>query len=151
MGPCCNASSADFKLAAIFSTILISRANSNITHHVAPDLAEAGVPATSIEPLLEALGAGDATAAAKVPGVTMNTIGLAVVDLQAAYSNAFSLVFLVTIAFGATSTIASFFAPQIEKYYTGDVMRRLHVQGKKKAVAADHDVEKEAVEHREHA
>ena len=51
-------------------------------------------------------------------------------SLQAAYSNAFTLVFLVTIAFGACSTIASFFAPEIEKYYTGDVMRRLHLQGK---------------------
>ena len=100
---------------AIFVTILTSRATSNITHNVAPALAEAGVPLKGIEPLLGALGAGDAAAAAKIPGVTPKLIGLAVVDLQHAYSNAFSLVFLVTIAFGAVSTIAAFFAPQIEK------------------------------------
>ena len=129
---------------------MVSRANSNIAHNVAPALVTAGLPPTSVEPLLEALGASDAAAAAEVPGVTKQLLGLAVVDLQAAYSNAFGLVFLVTIAFGAISFLASFFAPQIEKYYTGDVMRRLHVQGKKTA-KNEHDAEKAAVEHKETA
>ena len=128
----------------------MSRANSNIAHNVAPARVNAGLPETSVEPLLEALGASDAAGAAKVPGVTEKLLGLAVVDLQAAYSNAFNLVFLVTIAFGAISTIASIFAPQIEKYYTGDVMRRLHVQGKKTGVNED-DSEKAAVDHKEEA
>jgi hypothetical protein len=117
---------------------------------VAPALVKAGLPPTSVEPLLEALAASDAAAAAKVPGITKPLLGLAVVDLQAAYSNAFSLVFLVTIAFGAISTIAAFFAPQIEKYYSGDVMRRLHIQGKKAAVNGD-VAEKAAVEQKEEA
>ena len=129
---------------------MVSRADSNIAHNLAPALVKAGLPATSVEPLLEALAASNAAAAAKVPGVTKPLLGLAVVDLQAAYSNAFSLVFLVTIAFGAISTIAAIFAPQIEKYYSGDVMRRLHIQGKKAAVNK-HDAEKAAVEQKEEA
>jgi hypothetical protein len=139
-----------FATAAIFSTILVSRAKSNTVHNVVPALIKAGVPPKSVEPLLTALGAGDATGAAQVPGVTKQTLGLAVESLQAAYSNAFTLVFLVTIAFGTCSTIASFFAPQIEKYYTGDVMRRLHLQGKR-APGAESDVNKEVVEHKEDA
>lgn len=129
---------------------MVSRANSNIEHNVVPALIGANLPPSSVEPLLGALGAGDATAAAKVPGATKQILGLAVVSLQAAYSNAFTLVFLVTIAFGACSTIAAFFAPEIEKYYTGDVMRRLHIQGKR-AVESDSDATKAEVEHKEGA
>ena len=146
-----HAFNSDFSLlAAIFSTILATRANANIEHNVVPALIGANLPASSVEPLLGALGAGDATAAAKVPGVTKQILALGVVSLQAAYSNAFTLVFLVTIAFGACSTIAAFFAPEIEKYYTGDVMRRLHIQGKR-AVESDSDTAKAATEHKEEA
>lgn len=129
----------------------MSRATSNTEQNVVPALLNSGLTPTSIEPLLGALNARDAAGAAAVPGVTQKILGLAVVSLQAAYSNAFALVFLVTIAFGSISTIAAFFAPEIEKYYSGDVMRRLHMQGKRAAAAESSDEEKPEVEYKEGA
>lgn len=95
-----------------------------------PDLVAAGLSPTSIEELLADLNAGDLTDAATVPGVTTKILGIAGAGIQAAYSNAFTLIFLVTIAFGGVSCIAAFFSPEIEKHYTGSVVRRLHRAGK---------------------
>ena len=58
--------------------------------------------------------------------MTNRILGIAVEALTAAYSNAFTLLFLVTIAFGGLSIIAAWFTPAIEDKYTNDVMRRLH-------------------------
>lgn len=44
-------------------------------------------------------------------------LGVASTTIQAAYANAFSLLFLVTLAFGLPSCIAAYYSPVIERMY----------------------------------
>ena len=136
-------------IATIFSTILTNRVTENTEHHVVPALIKAGLPVASVEPLLTALSAGNSAAILKVPGVNKNIIGVAAVQVKAAYSNAFTLLFLVTLAFGGIAIIAAWFTPALEDRYTNDVMRRLHKTGKDKQ--AESVSEKAAIEHNEGA
>ena len=128
---------------AIFTAILQNRVANNVATDVAPALFEAGLPKTSIPTFITALSAGDLADLTKVPGVTKKIIEVGVVALQGAYSNAFTLVFLVTIAFGGISTIAAFFTPSIEKYYSNDVMRRIHHFGQDRNFVDDKELELE--------
>lgn len=130
-------------------TVLTNEVKDNTNKHVVPALLKAGLPATSLKPLLTALGAGNAKAAEAVPGVTKQILGVAVTTLKAAYAEAFKVDYLVTIAFGGISSIASFFTPSLEHLYTGDVMRRLHVGGRQ-SDGKDDMKEKPDVEHVEH-
>lgn len=134
--------------AAIFSTILNNKVRENTVNHVVPALLEAGLSLSSAETLLAALSSGDEAAVAKVPGITTKIIGVAVTAIQGAYSNAFSIVFLVTIAFGGISTIAAFFTPAIEDRYTDEVMRQLHPTGGARK-SPNATAEKAEMEHRE--
>ena len=108
------------------------------------------MPVASIEPLLTYLSAGDVEDAAALPGVSEKIIGLAVAGIQQAYSNAFTLMFLVSIAFGGCSIIAAWFTPAIEGMYTNDVMRKLHQgYGDRSRTAAVGNKQVEEIEHKE--
>lgn len=112
-----------------------------------PELVAPGLPVASVEPLLEALTAQNLPAAEKIAGST-KILHLAVAGVEVAYANAFTLLFLVTISFGGCSCIAAWFSPVIEKHYSGDVVRRLHVVGKSNTQNVG---DKQDVEHKENA
>ncbi|KAK5717217.1 hypothetical protein LTR15_009106 [Elasticomyces elasticus] len=111
---------------SIFATILTSRVSQDTRNHVVPALLEAGLPSASLEPLLSALSVGNIEAAEAIPGVTHYILLVAASTMKAAYSDAFTLLFLVTLAFGGVSCITAYFTPALEHRYTEDVIRRLH-------------------------
>lgn len=131
---------------AILTTVLQGRVKSETAHHVVPALLTAGLPATSLEDFLVDLGAGDVTAAKKLPGVTVKVLEVAAVTLRNAYQKSFETVYLVTLAFGIISCIAAFFSPSIESLYTDEVMRQLHPAGGKRAQGVESDTEQGYVE-----
>ncbi|KAF2165680.1 hypothetical protein M409DRAFT_23970 [Zasmidium cellare ATCC 36951] len=134
-------SAAGCLATSLFATILMNRVTHNIEHTVVPALVEAGLPVASVKPFLTALESGNKSAIAQVPGVTTSVIGVAVETTKWSYSNAFSLVFLVTLAFGICSCIVAFFSAEVEKYYTDDVVRQLDrgFFGKHRAASEDTD------------
>ncbi|KAK3668757.1 hypothetical protein LTR22_000237 [Elasticomyces elasticus] len=111
---------------SIFATILTSRVSQDTRNHVVPALLEAGLPSASLAPLLSALSVGNIEAAETIPGVTQHILLVAASTMKAAYSDAFTLLFLVTLAFGGVSCITAYFTPALEHRYTEDVIRRLH-------------------------
>lgn len=92
---------------------------------VVPALLKAGLPATSVEPLLTALSSGSKIAIDQVPGVSNSIIAVASTMYKAAYSKSFQTVFLASIAFGAIAFIASFWAPNLDGMLTTEVLRKL--------------------------
>ena len=124
----------------------------NTKNDVVPALVQAGLPVSSVEPFLEALNSGNEAAITAVPGVTKPIIGVGITTLKAAYSNAFTVLFLVTIAFGGCSIIAAFFTPATEDRYTNDVMRQLHPTGrprKSPSNNAENKIQQDEAEHKE--
>ncbi|KAK4495960.1 hypothetical protein PRZ48_013228 [Zasmidium cellare] len=118
-------SAAGCLATSVFATILKNRLGHNIEHTVVPALVKAGLPVASVEPFLTALESGNKSAIGQVPGVTPSVVGVAVETMKWSYSNALSLVFLVTLAFGICSSVVAFFSPEVEKHYSNDVVRQL--------------------------
>lgn len=93
-----------------------------------PALVEAGLPLTSVEPLLQALSSGN-DAIAAVPGVTQRIVEIAVAAMKTAYFKAFKVVYVTSLAFGCCAVIASWWTPRVEDRLTHDVVRRLAASG----------------------
>lgn len=77
--------------------------NSGVSKHLGPMIVAAtlslGIPETSLEPLVEALVAGNQAALAHIPGVTPDIIAAAGMALQQAYSHALTYVWATAGAF----------------------------------------------------
>lgn len=86
---------------------------------------KAGLSPANAGELIEYLVAVDIEDAMKVPGVTQGILNTAALTLHEAYSNAFEVVYLVTLSWGILSCIAAWFTPSIEDLYTDEVMRQL--------------------------
>lgn len=137
-------SAAGCLATSVFATILKTRLSHNIEHTVVPALVGAGLPVTSVKPFLLALESGETSMVAKVPGVTTKVLAAATETMKWSYSNAFSLVFLVTLAFGICSCIVAFFSPEVERHYSNDVVRQLDrgFFGRRRVVSEDLESDK---------
>ena len=108
---------------AVFVSVLTNRLTDNVPKYVAPAVTEAGLPAASLPDLFTALTTGNFSS---VPGATTEVIGAAVAANQEAYTQSFKTVYLVSLAFGGIGIIAACNAPNIEKFFTEDIARKLH-------------------------
>lgn len=108
---------------AIYGTIIQSHATRDIVPKVAAAAIQAGLPASQVEPFLGkaplqkswpvytnicchvvALTTGSAAGLASIPGITPAIIAAGAGAIKQVYSDAFRLVFLVSIAFGCEYT-----------------------------------------------
>lgn len=108
---------------AVFISVLTNRLTENVPKYIAPAVTEAGLPASSLPSLFAALTTGNFSS---VPDVTPEVITAAVGANQVAYTQSFRTVYLVSIAFGALGIAAACNAPNVEKFFTEEVARRLH-------------------------
>lgn len=108
---------------AVFVSVLTNRLTDNVPKYVAPAVTEAGLPAASLPSLFTALTTGNFTA---VEGATPTIIAAAAGANQEAYTQSFRTVYLVSLAFGGLGIIAACNAPNIEKFFTEDIARKLH-------------------------
>lgn len=113
-------------LVAVYTTTLTNRLTTTIPKRVPPALIDAGLPPSSIEAFMLAIGAGTAEAFEAIPGVTNEIIAAGVSAYKWANSDAFKTVYLTTIAFSGLAIALSFFAPNTEEYMSEKVVATLN-------------------------
>lgn len=118
-----------FRTAAIFTSIENNKVSQHFANDVVPALIRAGLTASSAESFVGAYTAGDVAALQKIPGITDAIIATGTAAIKQAYSKAFSMVFLASIAFGGCAIIAALFVPNVDDRMTHDVVRRLEASG----------------------
>jgi MFS family permease len=122
VGGACRAGSGAIA-TAIYVTILNNRLSTNIPAIVGPVVVNAGLPQSSIKPLIAGLAAGNIT---KVPGINSSIERVARTAYKIAYSDSFRTVYLASIAFGVLAIAASLFTHNMEDKFNNDVARKLH-------------------------
>ncbi|KAJ9608501.1 hypothetical protein H2200_007489 [Cladophialophora chaetospira] len=93
---------------------------------IVPAVENAGLPASSISDLFQAMANGTAAALETVPGMNGDILGAYVVATKVAYGHAFRVVYLSTLGFFALGMIASFFVVDITELLTGFVNKTIH-------------------------
>ncbi|KAK7421279.1 hypothetical protein QQZ08_009995 [Neonectria magnoliae] len=107
---------------SLYVSVLNTELAKKIPEYVAPAAAEAGLPSSSLEALFTGITAGDFSA---VPGVTDKVATAVGAALVRAYTNSFHIVFYATIPFSCILLCAACLVPNVEKYLTRNVAKRL--------------------------
>lgn len=110
---------------AIYATVLANRNVINIPGQVGPAAIAAGLPESSVAAAIAAAEAGTPAAFAKVPGMTPAIQAAITLATRVANAMSFRTMFLVSLAFGLTSVIGSFFIGNLDEHLTDDVARKL--------------------------
>lgn len=124
---------------ALYVTILTNKLTTNLPKFVAPAATGAGLPTSSLPSLFAGITTGNFTA---VPGFSPQIGTVVGAAVTRAYIESFKIVFFATIPFGVLLVTAAFFVPNMDKYLSGNVARRLQ-NGKSDA---EHMHEKKHVE-----
>lgn len=106
----------------MYSSILATEAAKNIPQKVVPAAASAGLPSSSFFALGEALKTGDFT---NVPGMSPQIRDAVAAAVKQAYARSYRTVYLCTLPFGALLILAALFSPNVERYLTDEVARKL--------------------------
>lgn len=117
---------------SMYSSILTTESSKYISEYVTPAALAAGLPASSLPALFAGITAGDLSA---VPGITPEIITVSSAAVKHAYSLAFRTVYLCTLPFGVLLLIAAVLSPNVEKYLTDEVARKLGGGEEKSEVA----------------
>ncbi|KAF2263053.1 fungal trichothecene efflux pump [Lojkania enalia] len=123
---------------SMYSSILATESSKYIPEYVTPAVLNAGLPESSLPALFAGITTGDFSA---VPDITPDIIAIAAAEVKHAYSLSFRTVFLCTLPFGALLLIAAVISPNVEKYLTDEVARKL--QGGEKGSS---DMQKEVAD-----
>lgn len=107
---------------ALYSSVFSNQLAKFLPKYVTPAATAAGLPQESLPALFAGITAGDFST---VPGVDADVtaaVGAAVVK---ASTKAFQIVFYTTIPFSCIVLVAACFVPNVEKFLTGNVAKRL--------------------------
>ncbi|KAH7175466.1 fungal trichothecene efflux pump [Dactylonectria macrodidyma] len=107
---------------ALYVSVLNTELTKKIPEYVTPAATEAGLPADSLTALFEGITLGDFSA---VPDITDKVIAAVSEALVKAYTNSFHIVFYATIPFSCILLVAACLVPNVEKYLTSNVAKRL--------------------------
>lgn len=107
---------------ALYSSVLTNELNKNLPKYVVPAATGAGLSATSLEPLFTAIAAGNFST---VPGINQDIVAAVMGAVKTAYTSSFQVVFYTTIPFSAVLLLSSFLVPNMEKFLSHDVAKRL--------------------------
>jgi hypothetical protein len=99
---------------------------SEISGHVPKALVGAGLPSTSVVGYLTGISTGNATALAKVPGLTSAIAAVGLSSYKESSMSAYRTVFYCTTAFTGLGLILSLLLPNIDKLLTEQVATTLH-------------------------
>jgi hypothetical protein len=97
-----------------------------LPQEIIPAVENAGLPSSSVPDLLTALGNGTTAALQTVPGVNQRVLDALSLANKSAYSRAFKIVYLATLAFTGVGMIAAFFIVDIDDLLTGYVNKTVH-------------------------
>jgi len=90
---------------AIFSTVLTTKLKRYITATLVPALIEAGLPLTSVQPLLADFATGDAAAIAEIPGLTPTVPDVLQVSDLTVEADSFRYIWYSMTSFAAVAMI----------------------------------------------
>jgi hypothetical protein len=110
---------------AIYSTVLTNRNLKNIPPHVRKAAIAAGFDADSLPKAVAAAEAGTEAAYKAVPGLTPSIEKAIKLAVRAANVKSFRTMFLISLAFGLTAILASWFIGNMDHHLTSDVARKL--------------------------
>ncbi|KAI8627941.1 trichothecene efflux pump [Xylariaceae sp. FL1651] len=120
---------------ALYSSILATKLAELTPTYVSNAAVSAGLPQSSLKQLLAVIATGDFSG---VPGINSGIISAVAGALKAAYADSFRLVFLVTIPFSVLLIIGSCFVPDMDRFLSRNVAKKLQRRRK--------DVEEKAPE-----
>lgn len=115
---------------AVYSTELTA----NLPAKIVPAVEQAGLPASSITSLFAAITNGTAAALEAVPGINPSIMAALTSSTHAAYQSTFTVVYMVSLAFGGVAIIAAFFVKDVGELLTGFVNKTIHNPREKGAV-----------------
>jgi hypothetical protein len=107
--------------STVYTVVLSNRLATTISQQVPPALIQAGLPAGSTGQFLEAYANGTQAAFDAVPGLTPDILAIGTRAYKFASSDAYSTVFLTTIAFSVLGIVLTWFTPNIDSKLTGSV------------------------------
>ncbi|KAK8037756.1 hypothetical protein PG991_001102 [Apiospora marii] len=107
---------------ALYSSVLNTRLAENLESSVGPAAVRAGLPESSLPALFEAVKLGDYS---EVTGATGRVVEVVAAGVRDSYVASFKVVFYATIPFGFLLVLFACLVPDMEKYLTGNVARRL--------------------------
>jgi hypothetical protein len=122
---------------SIYVCIFTNKLTAYIPADVAPAVLGAGLPESSLPAFFVAMANGTATAFDTVPGVTPSVLAALAEGTKSAYTHAFKIVYLSTLAFAGIAIVASLFVKDIDKYLTDYVNKVIHKPKFGKAAEAD--------------
>ena len=108
---------------SIYSSVLATKVPENLNTIVGPAAVNAGLEPSSIPALFAGFGAG--WDFSEVPGINPVIIEVAIDAYKTAYSQAFSLIYLISITFGGLAVIACCLSPNLEHQFNDSVARRM--------------------------
>jgi hypothetical protein len=112
--------------STIFTTILSNRLAQTVPENVNPALLVAGLPASSLPKFMSFL-ASNQSHLTQVPGVNATIIGAGIEAYKEAHAQAYSTVYLSTLAFSGLGVIFSLMTPEIESRLNNDISCKLDV------------------------
>lgn len=120
---------------ALYSSIYSNKLGEYMPQYVTPAATDAGLPASSLPALFAGIGAGGDFSA--VPGMSDRIAAAVGSALTRANADSFRIVFYCTIPFSVLVLVASVMVPNVEKYLTGNVAKRLQEKEFKRDVGAE--------------
>jgi len=111
---------------SIYVCIYSNRLTTFLPQEIVPAVENAGLPATSIPKLFAAMTNGTAAALEAVPGMNDNILTAFSIATKDAYSHAFKIVYLSSLAFAGIAIVAAFFVVDVDKYLTNYVNKTIH-------------------------
>ncbi|CAK7207443.1 hypothetical protein SEUCBS139899_010253 [Sporothrix eucalyptigena] len=112
--------------SAVYLSVLSNRLAARIPAVVTPAVESAGLPASSVPAYLSGFSTGSFTG---IPGLTDQIQAVGETAYRLANSQAYSTVFLTTLAFTGLAILLSFLAPNVDDKMTGQIAATLHVDG----------------------
>lgn len=119
---------------AILTTTLRTRLEKTVPANVVPAVTKAGLPSSSIPSLISGLSGASNLTAEAVPGLTNGILEVADKAYKLANSQAYSTVFLVSLAFGGLGMILCWFVAQNDESQANFVAGHIHKTSEEKAL-----------------
>ncbi|KAH6622003.1 fungal trichothecene efflux pump [Boeremia exigua] len=108
---------------SMYSSILTTEVAKHIPQKVTPAALLAGLPSSSLPALSQGIISGDLSS---VPGMSPSVLVAVETAVKEAYARSYQTVYLCTLPFGVLLIFSALFSPNVEKYLTDEVARKLH-------------------------
>lgn len=122
---------------SVYSSVLVNGLTQKIGTQVPAALVRAGLPPSSVEAFIGAISVGTTAAFNAVPGVSANIIAVGLRAYKVANAEAYSTVYLSTIAFAGLGFILTFFGKSTDSLMLDSVAATLHGEAQDDGKAFD--------------